>query len=194
MGEQIEMDEAKDYKYPCTARIYWILNDLDGDKEPYVGHTTLTLKERMDNHRRKFTIQNREGRPFAHPLLYGHMKRNGFDKFYIELLWEFEAGCYEEIRLAEQRAIDEYATLNSRRAYRTEEEHRQQHNEACKRRNATAEGKAYTKEHANKWNNDPDRGGSMIKCPCYPKPFKKTSERRHNRSQKHKTWAAKQEN
>ena len=102
-----------DYK---NAKIYKILNDIDGDV--YIGSTCQPLSKRMSKHRQSYKAKRKQ-----HYKLYQKMNDVGIEHFYIELVKETPCENIEQLRAIEGQYIRELGTLNHRVEGRTKKQY-----------------------------------------------------------------------
>ena len=98
------------------AKIYKILNDVDGDV--YIGATCQSLSMRMVGHRRC-----KNGTAKKHYRLYQKMLNIGEEHFFIELIKETPCENAEQLRAIEGEYIRKYGTLNTRIEGRTKQQY-----------------------------------------------------------------------
>ena len=101
------------------GKIYKIYNTINDDM--HVGSTTLTLCERMRDHRK--CVNNGAKN---HLLIYKAFREHGVDNFYIELVEKCPCNYKDELRKKEGEYIRELEpSLNIRIAGRTNNEYRE---------------------------------------------------------------------
>jgi hypothetical protein len=104
------------------AKIYKITNDYNDDV--YIGSTCDTLVKRFSGHKKSCTNSQKKDRP-----LYSLINEIGFDRFRIELLFEFSCNDKYELRQKEGEYIRKFGTLNCYIAGRTNENYKLEYKE-----------------------------------------------------------------
>ena len=99
-----------DYK---NGKIYQIKNTID--EEVYVGSTIAPLNRRMTKHKYSAKIEGEKP-------LYLKMNQYGFDKFFIELIEEYQCNSKLELFAREGYWIRDRGTLNKQIQGRTRQE------------------------------------------------------------------------
>jgi protease II len=81
----------------------------------YIGSTAMTLQERLRNHKKKKKKTKKQ-------IIYKIIEEEGWENFDMILIKDFTCNSKRELEMEEQRCIDAFnPTLNTQRAYRTEE-------------------------------------------------------------------------
>jgi transketolase len=113
------MAEAKvENKYE-RGKIYKLYNIQEPEKF-YIGITIQELSERFSKHK------SAQGNDFIHQ----EIRRIGSDKFDIELIEPYPCNNWDELHVKEERVRKQLKPFyNMVRAYRTEEERKEQHNQ-----------------------------------------------------------------
>jgi hypothetical protein len=115
------------------SRIYKIWCDIEGIDEFYIG-STVDFKDRC---RRHLNCYNSNNPKKSNLKVYEYIRNNGgFENFYIHVIKKVSCNNDTELRMIEQKYIDELKpTLNCRDAYITEEQKKtkkQLYNQKCK--------------------------------------------------------------
>ena len=105
MEQQKPIRKSKDY---AKGKNYIVRNYIN-DKI-YIGSTCQTLSQRMSQHRK-----NMNSKQSQHMKLYEALQENGKEKFYIELLEDYNCERKEQLLKREGEIIREHkAELNKR--------------------------------------------------------------------------------
>ena len=99
----------------ANGKIYCIRNTIDDDI--YIGSTCQPLSKRMEVHRMSLKGYKK------HRKLYSKISEIGNDKFYIELVEEYQCENKEQLRKREGYYIREMGTLNHLIAGQTQKEY-----------------------------------------------------------------------
>ena len=172
------MDEKKQYE----IKVYKIWYP-DAPEDIYVGSTKLTLAQRMVQHRQNA----RRGKT---SLIYTTMRAKGVNTFQYVMLGSCMVSNVEQQRMFEQTYIANLKpTLNTYRAYATEEEHKQNHKEDQQKPERKQARKIYNnkpevKQKARQYNQRPEIQQRLKELNQKPeiKQYKREWQRSHTRT------------
>jgi hypothetical protein len=125
-----------------NGKIYKLIDNTNG--KIYIGSTTQSLARRKTKHvtdsKNYGKIENGKVIKYSsHSII-----ENG--NFNIILLESFPCNNKDELRMREQEYIDKLDCINSQRAYRTEEQKKEDNKKCCEKRNGTEKMKKYKAE------------------------------------------------
>ena len=117
----IKMTDARNPKDYSKGKIYCIRNTINDNI--YIGSTCQSLSQRMAQHRKAMTANQRM-------KLYKSMKELGRENFYIELLEEFPCENFMQLTKREGELIREHnSELNHMINGRTKKEYQEENKE-----------------------------------------------------------------
>jgi predicted GIY-YIG superfamily endonuclease len=169
------------------ARIYKITCNLPTINEIYIG-STADYEQRCINH---YSDCNNVNSPNYGYKVYNYIRNNGnFGNFTIDVIEHYPCANKTEMRIREQYYINAFKpTLNTNRAYRTEEELKEYNNEYSNQyRNDNPE---YFKQYQNQYRqqypeyfkqNNNNRPKGKFNCSNCDKTYTYTNKKTHLKS------------